>query len=105
MTYKYYNFPNDKIKVGGCLERSLSYFNLKPVKDDKTAKTFIDTLKSNNIRYEIKPFNEKDFYEKKGFLIWKGDVVSHVGVFDNGIYYDAYNHFKKSPPNFIISVE
>ena len=102
MVYNYYNFPKNVIKIGGCLERSLSYFGLKPLREgDKTIQNLLDTLKYNNIIYVIKEYNEKDFENEKGFLIFKGNgFSSHIAVFEKGIYYDSYNHKKK--PDFII---
>lgn len=99
MIYKYYNFPNNKIVVNGCLKRSLSYFgidfNLKP-----TLENLFLTLKKNNIKYQILPFNDDEVKTGKGLLLFKDDNFSHVGVFENNVYYDSYNH--QILPNYII---
>lgn len=99
LNYKYFNFPNNVIKIGGCIERSLSYYDLEIVNHDKTLKALIDNLKHNNIDFTIKHFDYHDYLSKRGLFIYRGNKVSHVGVFDKGIYYDSYNHGK---PDFLI---
>lgn len=103
MKYKYYNFPDKHIRMSACFLRVMTYFGLKVYNQEKTVDSLFDNLKKNDIKYDIMKFDESETY-KKGILFFESPSSSHIAIFENGVYYDSFDHIARShiAPTYMI---
>ena len=86
------------------MARVLDYYNIPMVKDAKTIDSLLVNLDIAGITWDVLPYHDNIDTSIKGFLLFDFTTSWHVGVIEDGIYKDSYNHFEYNHPKYIITM-
>jgi hypothetical protein len=86
------------------MARVLEYYDIPMIKDDRTVHSLLTNLDIAGISYDIIPYHDNIDASHKGFLLFDFTTSWHVGVIEDGVYKDSYNHFEYGMPKYIVSM-
>lgn len=85
------------------MQRVLEYFDIEVVDASKTLQGLLNNLDYSGIKYTVLPYSI-DATNIIGFLLFNFTTSWHVGIIENGVYRDSYNHFEYGNPTYILAL-